>query len=321
MPYIKRPKRGSMGYYPRKRAKRIYPRINTWPSIQDVKPLGFVGYKAGMTHAILIDTSPNSKTRGQQISRPVTILECPPLSAFGFRIYSGNKTSFDVFSHTLSKNLSRKIKIPKKPHNLEDQYKKLHEIKNISDVTLLCHTNPSFKKKPEIFEIALGGDLEKQLEHAKALIGKEIKISDVFKQGDFIDVSAVTKGKGIQGPVKRFGVRILGRKASQMHRHTGSLGQTEPGKIRYTVPMAGQTGFQTRTELNKRILKITDGKEVNVKGGFINYGMVSNDALIIEGSVPGPRKRMIRLRYPIRPPKSRNPVDIRHVSLESKQGV
>lgn len=321
MPYVKRPTRGSKGYYPKKRAKRIYPRIKTWPAISETKPLGFAGYKAGMSHAIMIDTNPNTKTKGQQISRSVTILECPPLSVFGFRIYSGNKSSFDVLSHNLNKNLSRKMNIPRNPKSLEEQYKKLHAVKVISNVFLLCHTNPNFKKKPEIFEVALGGEKEKKLEFAKNIIGKDLKVSEIFKQGDFIDIISVTKGKGVQGPVKRFGVRILGRKFSQMHRHTGSLGQTEPGKIRHTVPAAGQLGFQTRTELNKRILMITDGAKVNPSGGFINYGNVSNDALVIDGSVAGSKKRLVRLRFAIRHLKSKYPVEMKQISLQSKQGV
>ncbi|NIM47275.1 MAG: 50S ribosomal protein L3 [Candidatus Aenigmarchaeota archaeon] len=316
MPQRKRPGRGSKAFYPRKRARRIYPRIKSWPKSKEVKLLGFAGYKAGMSHVILIDNNPNSTTRGQQITRPITILDCPPLSVFGFRCYINNKSSSDVFSEKIDKNLSRKIKVPKKPKNLEEQLSKIP--KNVSKINLICRTNPNFKKKPEIFEIALGGFVEEQLKYAKEVLGKEIKASDVFKEGDLVDVVAVTKGKGFEGPVKRFGVRTHWRKAQQMQRHVAPLGQNEPGKVRWTIPQAGQTGFQTRNELNKRILKISDG--FNVKGGFVNYGNVSGDCVLLEGSVPGPKKRLIRLRFAIRPKKV-YPVDIKYTSTESKQGV
>jgi large subunit ribosomal protein L3 len=315
MPYAKRPTRGSKAFYPKKRARRIYPKIKSWPKLREIKPLGFAGYKAGMSHVMLTDTNPNSKTRGQQMSKPVTVLDCPSISVFGFRCYTGNKT-FDVFSENLNKNLSRKLKISKKSKKLEEQLNKLP--KGISKINLICHTNPLFKKKPEIFEIALGGSIEEQLKYAKEILGKEIKISDIFKEGDLIDVIAVTKGKGFQGPVKRFGIRVLGRKAQQMQRHTGSLGQNEPGKVRWTVPQAGQLGFQTRTEFNKKIIKIMDG--FKIKGGFISYGDVSGDCVLIEGSVPGPKKRLIRLRFALRPKKT-YPVDVKYISVESKQGV
>ncbi len=306
MPSRKRPGRGSKGYSPKTRASRIYPRIRSWPEVKETKPLGFAGYKAGMTHVMITDTNPNSKTRGQLISKPITVLECPPLSVFGFRCYGDN--IFDIFSQKLDKNLERKIKIPKKEKNIEEQLEKIPQ--KINAVHLLCHTVPPFKKKPEIFEIALGGKVEEQLKYGKEILGKHLKISDTFKEGDYVDVVSVTKGKGFGGPVKRFGVKILGRKYQQMARHTGALGQTEPGKVRWTVPQAGQTGFFTRTEFNKRILKIVDG--LNIKGGFVNYGNVSN-AVLLEGSVPGPSKRLIRLRYAIRQPKVKHPVEVKSI--------
>ena len=316
MPYRKRPTRGSKAFYHKGRARRIYPRIVSWPSVKDAKPLGFAGYKAGMTHVMLTDTNPNSRTKGQHISRPVTILDCPPISVLGFRCYTGRNSSFDVFSEKFNKNVSRKMKVPKEAKKIDDQLGKLP--KNISKVNLVCHTNSNFKKKPEIFEIALGGSPEDQLKYSKENIGKEIKISDVLKEGELVDVVSVTKGKGFQGPMKRFGVKGHGRRAQQMERHVGSLGQNVPGKVRWNVPQAGQLGFQTRTEFNKRVLKIMNG--FKMKGGIINYGDVLGDCVLIEGSVPGPQKRLIRLRFPIRPKKV-FPAEVSYVSIESKQGA
>lgn len=315
MPDIKRPRRGSRGYYPKKRAKRIYPRVS-YPKIKELKTLGFAGYKAGMTHVSLIDTNPNSKTKNQIITKPVSIIECPPLTVFGFRCYkethNGLTTFKDAFSENIEKNLKRKVKIKPKKLDIKEE---------ISEVRLLCHTNPPFKKKPEVFEIGISGKPEEQLEHVKQLLGKQIKISDIFKEGDIIDTSAVTKGKGFSGPVKRFGIKLHGRKAKKMHRHVGSLGPENVAKIRSEVPAAGQLGFQTRTELNKRILKIAKPEEVNIKGDFLNYGVIKNESIILEGSIPGPRKRLIMLRFAMRPPKTRYPVDLKYISLESKQGV
>lgn len=317
MPAVRRPKRGSQAFFPRKRASRIYPRVHSWPSSSEAKPLGFAGYKAGMSHCQIIDTNPNSKTKGQMISRSITILDCPLISVFGFRARSDKNSVLDIHSEKISKNLSRKLSL-KKIKPLAEQMKKL-DGKKFSRVHLLVHTIPYFKKKPEVFEIALGGAAEKQLEAAKAFLGKEIKLSEIFKPGDYVDVIAVNKGKGWEGPVKRFGVRVLGRKFQQMHRQTGALGTTEPGKIRPTVPAGGQLGFQTRTEFNKRILKIAGAKEVVPSGGFLHYGNISGEALVLEGSVPGPAKRLIRLRAPMRPPKAKFAVDVRSISLASKK--
>ena len=189
---------------------------------------------------------------------------------------------------------------------------------NVTKITLLCHTNPSFKKKPEVFEVPVGGTSEEQMNYAKEMLGKQINISDVFKEGDMIDVVAITKGKGFQGEVKRFGVKVLGRKAQKMQRHTGSHGTKEPGKVRHTVPQPGQMGYQRRTEVNKRIVKIEEGFEL--EGGIVGYGNIKNNVALVQGSVPGPKKRLIFMRFAVRAKKS-YPVEIKYISKVSKQGV
>jgi len=286
--------------------------------------LGFAGYKAGMSHAMIIDTNPNSRTKGQLVSIPVTIIDCPPLGVLGFKCFSktvnGKKDVATVLAEKMDKNVARKWGVQK----IRQQAEQLKSIegRKIDSVMLLVHTKPGFKKTPEIFELGISGNREKQLEFAKAALGKEMKAADFMKVGDFVDVYAVTKGKGFQGPVKRFGVRILGRKSQQMHRHTGALGTTEPGKIRTTVPAAGQMGSQSRMEWNKRIIKVGgDAKEVTPAGDFLRYGIIRGEPVLIEGSVPGPTKRLIRLRTAMRAPKSRFAVELKSVNLDSKQGV
>jgi large subunit ribosomal protein L3 len=81
-------------------------------------------------------------------------------------------------------------------------------------------------------------------------------------------------------------------------------------------------GYHQRTEYNKRILKIgIDGTEITPKGGFINYGEVKGTYILVDGSIPGPTKRLIRLRYPVRPPSkvSEAAPNITYISLESMQ--
>jgi large subunit ribosomal protein L3 len=312
MPAIKRPKKGSQAFYPRKRAKRIYPAVSTYPETEKVKLLDFACYKAGMTNLILIDNVKNSPTYGQEISVPVTVLECPPLRVVGIRAYTLTKKGLQVLKEAwakeLPKEIERKAKVKPNEENLAEIEKNLDKI---SKIRLIVATQPKIsglgKKKPEIFEIEVGGkSVKEKLDFAKQFFGKEIRVSDVFREGEYVDVIAVTKGKGTAGPVKRFGVFVQSRHAKEKRRHVGTLGQEQPGKVRHTVPMAGQLGFQTRTELNKRILKIGEkGEEINPKGGFKNYGVIKTNYLLLEGSVPGPKKRMIRLRAAIRPPKVR----------------
>lgn len=305
----RRPRRGSLAFYPRKRAKRIYPVVTVYPETDKPKVLGFAGYKVGCSHAILVDTKKTSMTSGQEIAVPITILDCPPLKVSGLRVYqstvNGLRALNEAWAKDLPKDLERKVKI-----KTTDTEKRLSEIEKdlgkISKVRAIVCTQPRLsgvgKKKPELFELEIGGkDVKEKIDFSKQLLGKEINVKDVMKEGELVDVIAVTKGKGTAGPVKRFGVRIQDRHAKKKKRHIGTLGPQTPRKVRWTVPMAGQLGFQTRTELNKRVLKISEGKEINPKAGFKRYGIIKSNYMALEGSVPGSKKRLVMLRSSIRP--------------------
>jgi large subunit ribosomal protein L3 len=314
MPKIKRPRRGSLAFYPRKRAKRIYPSIRGRATSEKVKPLEFSGYKVGMVSLAVIDTRKTTPTKGEEIVIPATVIECPPLRVIGFRAYQqdyyGKKALLDVIDESVKKDkhLARKIKLGdfKTKEKIEWLEK---NVEKIVDISLIVKTNPSSsglgKKTPEVFEIDLGGkDVKEKLNYAKEMLGKDIKVSDVFRPGEYIDVITITKGKGTQGVVKRFGVKIQSRKDMKHHRQIGALGSQSPGRVRWTVPRAGQLGFFQRTEYNKRLLKIgEDPKEINPSSGFTNYGIVKSSFILLEGSIPGSRKRLIMMRPAIRPPK------------------
>jgi len=86
--------------------------------------------------------------------------------------------------------------------------------------------------------------------------------------------------------------------------------------------MMGQMGYQQRTEYNKRLIKIgEDGSDVTPAGGFLHYGEVRGRYLLIKGSLPGPCKRLVRIRHAVRlgEHKIREPV-IGFVSQQSMQG-
>ena len=76
------PKRGSLSYSPRKRAKNILARIRYWPKIEMDTPtlLSFIGYKAGMTHLFIVEDRKRSPNYGKEVIRPATIIETPPNS-------------------------------------------------------------------------------------------------------------------------------------------------------------------------------------------------------------------------------------------------
>jgi large subunit ribosomal protein L3 len=330
------PRKGSVAFSPRKRAAKQSPRIKSWPQVEETGLLGFTGYKVGMTHVMMTDNRKNSPTEGMEISTPVTVLEVPPVVVMGIRAYKkttyGLKTMTDVMASDLSEDLLRKIPLPEE-YDTDSNLEKLKEkIDTIFDIRVLIHTNPKSasvpKKKPEIIECGLGGaSVAEKLEYAASVLGKEINAGDVFSDGEHVDSIAITKGKGFQGPVKRWGVRIQYGKAarSSKGRHVGSLGPWSPERTMWTVPQAGQMGYHKRTEYNKKILKIADASEadaVNPEGGFVRYGLVKNNYVLVKGSLPGPTKRLVILRKAMRPHRKHNDApEISYISTASKQGV
>jgi large subunit ribosomal protein L3 len=312
-----------MQYWPRSRAADIVAHIRTWAEAKDAKLLGFVGYKVGMTHVIATDNHPTSITKNEDIQIPVTVLECPPVKIAAILVYKqdayGMHCTGQINAEKLDKEAGRTIILPKKagkPVNTKD----------ISDIRVLAFTQPKFttigKKTPEFFELGIGGAKpEDKLAYAQGLLGKEIKITDVFTDGQIVDTISVTKGKGYQGPVKRFGIALRSHKSEKTKRGPGSLGPWH-GFRGFRSPHAGQTGFQQRTEHNKRILKISDDvTQINPKGGFVRYGVVKNQYVLFKGSIGGASKRLITFMIPKRPlPKmSKEPPAITYISLSSKQ--
>jgi len=337
MSHPHRPRRGSIAYSPRVRAKSETPRVRAWPLIKEPKLLGFAGYKAGMTHLVMRDDAPNSLTTGMEISVPVTIMEAPAMKIAAIRVYKnttyGASAIAEAWTTELDKELNRAITVPKK-HDLPAALAKIEQlIKDgvAKDLRVIMYTLPEKvtgipKKKPEIMENNIGGtDLKARFEYAKTILGKSVSINDVFKNGDIIDVLGVTIGKGVQGPIKRWGIQLQKSKHSRAGsvREIGTLGPWHPSHVSWRVPQLGQTGYHQRTEFNKRIMQIgKDGKTVTPDGGFLNYGIVRNDYIIIKGSLPGPAKRLVRIRPAIRPNKqvlAQTP-EITYISLESKQG-
>ena len=277
------PRHGSLAFSPRKRAKSIVARIRKWPKVDFDKPrlLAFAGYKAGMTHAVVVEDNPNSPDAGKEKTHAATVVETPPLFVFGVRVYEqtpyGLKTLGEVWANNLPQHLARRLKLPKRELPVEEFFEKLNErIDRVKDVRVLVCTQPHLagihKKTPEVFEIKIdGGTVKDRLEYAKSILGKEVRVTDVFEEGMYVDVIAVTKGKGFQGVIKRFGVKRKHHKSRKTVREVGAIGGRTPKHVMRTVPRAGQMGFHQRTEYNKRILKIGNAQEENATpaGGWI----------------------------------------------------
>ncbi|QSG08531.1 Ribosomal protein L3 [Halapricum desulfuricans] len=325
-----------MGFSPRKRTASETPRFNSWPD-DDGQPgvQGFAGYKAGMTHVVLINDEPNSPREGMETTVPVTVVETPPMRAVALRAYEdtpyGLRPLTEVWTDEFHPELDRALDLPEgSSDGAEEQIEDALESGELGDVRLITHTVPGEldgvpKKKPDVMETRVGGgSLADRVEHGLDLIedGGEHSMNDVFRAGEYADVAGTTKGKGTQGPVKRWGVqKRKGKHARQgWRRRIGNLGPWNPSRVRSTVPQQGQTGYHQRTELNKRILDIGDD-DVTPEGGFVNYGDVEGEYTLVKGSLPGPEKRLVRFRPAVRPSDSpRLDPELRYVSTDSNQG-
>jgi large subunit ribosomal protein L3 len=334
---IHRPKRGSLAFSPRKRAKSHIPRFRAWPEASgEPKLQSFAGYKAGMTHIIMVDDIKNSLTQGMEISVPVTVIETPAIRVAAIRAYTedstGERSIAEAWAPDLDPELRRRISVPI-AENLNETLETIGNLigeGKVSDIKTVTYTLPKSltgvpKKTPDIMESGISArDLNTKFEYAKSILGTLVSVTDVFKNGTLVDTAAITIGKGTQGPVKRWGIGLMKNKHSRQGslRQIGTLGPWHPAHVSWRVPQMGQTGYHQRTEFNKRILKIgSNGAEITPEGGFLNYGLVRGDYVLIKGSVPGPSKRLIRLRDPIRAKKSDlGEPNILHISRESKQG-
>lgn len=114
-------------------------------------------------------------------------------------------------------------------------------------------------------------------------LGQEVKIEDVFVEGDFVDASANSKGKGFQGVVKRHNFAGVGQATHGQHnrlRAPGSIGGASyPARVFKGMRMAGRMGGKKATVTNLQILKI----------------MPEKNLIVINGSIPGPKNSTVVL--------------------------
>ncbi|MBQ9157452.1 MAG: 50S ribosomal protein L3 [Eubacterium sp.] len=116
-------------------------------------------------------------------------------------------------------------------------------------------------------------------------VGQEIK-ADMFEAGDKIDATAISKGKGYQGAIKRHG-QHTGPKThgSKYHRHAGSNGMaSDPSKVMKGKKMPGHMGSVQVTVQNLEVVRID----------------AENNVILVKGSVPGPKKALVTLKTTVK---------------------
>jgi large subunit ribosomal protein L3e len=231
-----------------------------------------------------------------------------------------------------------------------DQVKEIKRIERYCQVIrVLAHTQPDKlplrKKRADLMEIQVnGGNVADKVKYATSLFEKNVEVGHVFSQNDMIDTIAVTKGKGFQGVISRWGTATLARKTHRGYRKVACIGAWHPARVRFTVARAGQKGYFHRTELNKKVYRVgkpakdektgkfesnastasdlTD-KNITPLGGFPHYGTVNEAFLMLKGGIAGPKKRLITLRKSLVPGTKRTALEeitLKFIDTSSKFG-
>ena len=116
-------------------------------------------------------------------------------------------------------------------------------------------------------------------------LAQEIK-ADIFEVGDKVDATAISKGKGFQGAIKRHGQhRGPMTHGSKFHRHAGSNGAaSDPSKVFKGKKMPGQMGNKKITIQNLEVVRVD----------------AENNLLLVKGSVPGPKKCLVTIKEAVK---------------------
>ena len=116
-------------------------------------------------------------------------------------------------------------------------------------------------------------------------LAQEIK-ADIFEAGDKVDATAISKGKGFQGAIKRHGQhRGPMTHGSKFHRHAGSNGAaSDPSKVFKGKKMPGQMGNKKITIQNLEVVRVD----------------AENNLLLVKGSVPGPKKSLVTIKEAVK---------------------
>ena len=365
------PRHGNLGFVPKRRTRHHRGRVRSFPRDDAKKPVhltAFVGYKAGMTHVVKYqERREGKKVIKKDIVHACTVLECPPMKIVGLVGYietpRGLRALSTVWAQKLDNDVKRRFyknwmnakkkafskyadKYKHDPKHKESIARDVERIKKYCTVVrVLAATQIRLIKqrqhKAQIMEIQVnGGTIAQKVEWAQKKFEQEVSVGEVFETDECVDTISVTKGKGNQGVIQRFGAKKLRRKTHRGLRKIACIGAWHPAAVKWTVARTGQQGYHSRTEINKKIYRLGAGavrgvtnnattaadaieKNITPLGGFPFYGEVNQDYLLMRGQIMGTKKRAIVLRKSIFP-TTRNwmteKVEVKFIDTSSKLG-
>lgn len=211
---------------------------------EKVYPEGILGKKIGMTHIFDKD--------GACI--PVTVIQAGPCYVLATRDKSRN--GYSAVQLGFEPKKVQRVNKPEVGHMTKVGKGAFYHVKEMRcDVEALGWTNP----------------------------GHEIKVGDIFKDGEFVDVSGISKGKGFQGVVKRHGAKgqPATRGTHEVRRHIGAIGCRKfPGRVFKNKSMPGQMGNEDVTIQNLKV--------VGVRG--------DENIILVRGGIPGSEGGLVIIR-------------------------
>ena len=283
---FERPRHGSLGFLPRKRASRIRGKVKSFPKDDASKEphlTAFLGYKAGMTHILRDVDKPGSKAHKKEVVEAGTILETPPMIVVGIVGYMitahGLRALTTIWAEHLNDEVKRRFYknwhkskkkaftkyVKKYADGQKDIDAEIEKIKQYCQVVrVLAHTQirkvKVGQKKAHLMEIQVnGGDTAAKVAFSQGLFEKQVPADAIFGENEMIDVIGVSKGHGYEGVTTRWGTSHLPRKTHRGLRKVACIGAWHPAKVQYSVARAGQNGYHHRTEMNKKVYKMEDG--------------------------------------------------------------
>merc|ERR1711982_180410 len=283
------PRHGSLGFLPKKRARRHRGKVKSFPKDDPSKPVhltAFLGYKAGMTHVVREVDRPGSKVNKKEVVEAVTILETPPVVVVGIIGYietpRGLRSLKTLWAEHLGEECKRRF------------YKNWYRSKK-----------KAFTKCSKKWSDEQG---KKEIEKDMAKLKKYCKV---------IRVIVHTRMKLLKKRQKKAHVMEVQLNGGNISQKVDCIGAWHPARVGFSVARAGQKGYHHRTEINKKIYRMGKGvhqeggkvvknnasteydlteKTITPMGGFPHYGEVNNDYVMLLGATPGPKKRVITLR-------------------------
>jgi len=322
-----------------------------------------MGFKAGMTHILRDVDKPGSKLHKKEVVEAVSMLETPPMVVCGFVGYvetpRGLRALTSVWAGHLGDEVKRRFykNWAKSKKKAFTKYHKRYQSaggdamkaeiertkKYCQVIRAICHTQPMKakigQKKAHLKEIQInGGNPSDKVDFITNLFEQEVRVTDAFAQNEMVDLIGVSRGRGFDGVITRWGVTRLVRKSHRGLRKVACIGTWHPTRVSFQVPRSGQNGYGHRTEINKKIYRIGKKEEVakscmteqdltekgpTPMGGFSRYGEINEDWVMMKGTIMGARKRIITMRKSLLPQNSRTAqeeIALKFIDTSSKFG-